>query len=212
MYGALHRAPACYRWCVAPGVGHACAAAGLAAGLAGCSVVALHGAQSGLDAATEAPGCAVWILPPTGDLVVAGSAGALTLIGGAQGASGGEMTTGVAVTAVFLASMLYGIRAVSRCQDCRDAGPWPARADATDDAREEARAVVARASDRLAACGIGAGAVRIAIAIGPSGRVVRAHVYEPVEPAVARCVTAVVTTLAFPATADGLAFSHEVGR
>jgi hypothetical protein len=66
------------------------------------------------------------------------------------------------------------------------------------------------ASGQFAVCGASTEPVRIALAVDADGRVVRTHVYPPVDAARAQCVATVAKTIAFPPSAVGLIFAHEL--
>jgi hypothetical protein len=185
-----------------------CAGVVAIAATASCSVVALHGRKARLAEAGTEPYCAGWFFAPGLDLAVAGYVAALGVLGLSLGEDSSAVTPAFVTSGVFIASMFYGTWETARCYDhavSRRRPPTPGALELAS-----ARATVARHSQQFAVCGPSPSSVRTAIAVSAEGRVVRASVYQPVEAALERRVTAVVTTIQFPASSSGLTFLHDL--
>jgi hypothetical protein len=168
-----------------------------------CSAIVLRPLDAGLAARRDEPICPLWAVPPVLDLGLGAYSFFVAFLGLVFDAPLLAMG-GTAVGATFTGSSVYGFRATSRC--ARHGDPPEARRLERDDARD----IVDDALPAFVACGSIATPVRVAVAVNPAGRVVRTHVYPPADPAVAACVAAAVERIAFPVSASGLIFSHEL--
>lgn len=169
-----------------------------------CSAIVLRPLDARLHQRRDEPTCAAWLLAPTADIALSVYPWVVALVGLAFDepllSLGGAVVGGS-----FTVSAVYGLTATARCANRGEGPAHPAELE-RDDARD-------RVDDTLpafVACGPITAPVRVAFAINPAGRVVRTHVYPPVDPAIAACVSAVAEQIGFPVSASGLIFSHEL--
>jgi hypothetical protein len=188
-------------------IGKACACLAVAASSAGCSFITLSGAQGHLPERTDRAQCAAWILAPMTDAALGLVLGTIGLTVNSLG--GGEQSIPfVFAGGTFVASTVYGGWAMSRCAEHNESlSRHPRLPRLTVDT---ARQTLDDASAQFAVCGASTEPVRIALAVDADGRVVRTHVYPPVDPARAQCIATVAKTIAFPPSATGLIVAHDL--
>jgi hypothetical protein len=184
-----------------------CALVGVAASSAGCSFITLSGAQGHLPERSDRAQCGAWFLAPMTDAALGVIIGTFELM--VNGLGGEEESIPYLFTGgAFVASTVYGGWATGQCfkhNESLAAHPRPRTLTA-----DSARQTLDAASAQFAVCGASTGPVRIALAVDAEGRVVRTHVYPPVDAARAQCVATVAKTIAFPPSAVGLIFAHDL--
>jgi hypothetical protein len=169
-----------------------------------CSAIVLRPLDARLHQRRDEPTCAAWLLAPTADIALSVYPWLVALVGLAFDepllSLGGAVVGGS-----FTVSAVYGLTATARCANRGEGPAHPAELE-----RDDARNLVDDALPAFVTCGPIAAPIRVAFAVNPAGRVVRTHVYPPADPAIAACVSTVAERIAFPASASGLIFSHEL--
>jgi hypothetical protein len=188
-------------------IGKVCAWLAVAASSAGCSFITLSGAQGHLPERSDRAQCGAWFLAPMTDAALGLLLGTVGLmINGLGGEE--ESIPYLFAGGSFVASTVYGGWATGQCfkhNESLSLHPRPRTLTA-----DSARQTLDGASGQFAVCGARAEPVRVALAVDAEGRVVRTHVYPPADPALAQCVATVAKTIAFPPSAVGLIFAHDL--